>query len=46
MRPTFIVLIGLMCAAIWLVLLAATDFSAPVVGTGLLSMLALTGRFH
>jgi hypothetical protein len=44
MRLTFIAIAGLLCAAIWLALLALTDFSVPVVGGGLLSMLALTGR--
>lgn len=44
MRPTLLALTGLICAALWLALLSATDFSMPVLGTGLLGMFALIGK--
>jgi hypothetical protein len=36
-----LVLVGLACAVAWLAFLVATGFSGPIVGLGLLGLLAL-----
>ncbi|MBV9282581.1 MAG: hypothetical protein JOZ41_21090 [Chloroflexi bacterium] len=41
MHALVFVLIGLICAVAWLAFLVATGFSSPIVGLGLLGLLAL-----
>ncbi|GAC1471014.1 MAG: hypothetical protein NVS2B16_28920 [Chloroflexota bacterium] len=44
MRFFFLALLGLLCTALWLLLLEATSFSNLAVSTGLLGVIFLTAK--
>lgn len=44
MRGLVVGVIGTLLAMLWLIVLAATDFSAIAVSLGLLGMVCVTGR--